>query len=82
MVLDAITGQNALRQAQEFHKTLNLTGLIFTKCDSSSKGGSAVGIVRELKVPISYIGVGETVADLNVFDLDEYLKALLDIESN
>lgn len=79
LVLDAITGQNALRQAQEFHKALALTGLIFTKCDGSSKAGSALGIVSQLKVPISYIGVGEGVEDLNTFKLDEYLNALLDV---
>ncbi len=77
LVLDAITGQNALRQAEEFHKALGLTGLIFTKCDGSSKGGSAISIVQKLKVPIAFIGVGESVEDLNRFDLDDYLKALL-----
>ncbi|OFZ13221.1 MAG: signal recognition particle-docking protein FtsY [Bdellovibrionales bacterium GWA2_49_15] len=77
LVLDAITGQNALRQAQEFHKTLGLTGLIFTKCDSSSKAGSAVGIVQELKVPIAYIGVGEDVEDLDRFVVEDYLGLLL-----
>ena len=78
LVLDAITGQNALRQAEEFHKTLGLTGLIFTKCDGSSKAGSAVGIVEKLQVPITYIGVGESVEDLNEFRLEDYLGALLD----
>ncbi|MEK6624743.1 MAG: signal recognition particle-docking protein FtsY [Bdellovibrionota bacterium] len=77
LVLDAITGQNALRQAQEFNKTLGLTGLIFTKCDSSSKAGSAVGIVQELKVPITYIGVGEDVEDLDRFIVEDYLGSLL-----
>ncbi len=77
LVIDAITGQNAVGQAQEFNKTLGLTGLIFTKCDGSSKAGSAVSIVNQLKVPMTYIGVGEGVEDLNVFDLDDYLKALL-----
>lgn len=79
LVIDAITGQNAIRQAEEFHKTLNLSGLIFTKCDGSSKAGSAVSIVQSLKVPITYIGVGESVDDLNNFSLDEYLDALLDL---
>lgn len=79
LVIDAITGQNAIRQAEEFHKTLNLSGLIFTKCDGSSKAGSAVSIVQSLKVPITYIGVGESVEDLNNFSLDEYLDALLDL---
>lgn len=81
LVLDAITGQNALRQAQEFHKALQLTGIIFTKCDGSAKAGSAVGIVDQLKVPITYIGVGETVEDLHLFDLDLYLKTLVGLET-
>lgn len=78
LVIDAITGQNALRQADEFNKTLSLSGLIFTKCDGSSKAGSAVGIVKALQVPVVYIGVGETAEDLDQFVLDDYLKALLD----
>lgn len=77
LVVDAITGQNAIRQAEEFNKALELTGLIFTKCDGSAKAGSAVGIVQKLEVPIVYIGVGEQVEDLNKFDLDDYLGALL-----
>ena len=77
LVIDSITGQNAIRQADEFNKALGLTGLIFTKCDSSSKAGSAVSIVEKLQVPISYIGVGESVEDLNIFDLNDYLNALL-----
>ena len=80
LVIDAITGQNAIRQAEEFHKTLNLTGLIFTKCDGSSKAGSAISIVEKLKTPITYIGVGENVEDLNIFNLDDYLGALLGLE--
>lgn len=81
LVLDAITGQNALKQAQEFHKTLQLTGIIFTKCDGSAKAGSALGIVDQLHVPITYIGVGESVDDLQLFDLDLYLKTLVGIQS-
>ena len=77
LVIDAITGQNAIRQAEEFNQTLGLTGLIFTKCDGSSKAGSAVGIVKNLNVPIAYIGVGENVEDLNLFKVDEYLDSLL-----
>lgn len=77
LVIDAITGQNALRQAEEFNKALALTGLIFTKCDGSSKAGSAVSIVKNLQVPITYIGVGENVEDLNQFTLNEYLDALV-----
>lgn len=81
LVVDAITGQNAMRQAEEFNKSLDLTGLIFTKCDGSSKAGSAVGIVENLQVPIAYIGVGEDVEDLDIFKLDSFLNALLGIES-
>ncbi|WP_164848522.1 signal recognition particle-docking protein FtsY [Halobacteriovorax sp. HLS] len=80
LVIDAITGQNAIRQAEEFNNALSLNGLIFTKCDGSSKAGSAIGIVDKLKVPITYIGVGEHVEDLNIFNLDEYLNALLNLE--
>jgi len=81
LVLDAITGQNAIKQAIEFNNYLGITGLIFTKCDSSSKAGSAISIVDKLKVPITYIGVGESVEDLDIFNLDDYLSALLAIDS-
>ena len=77
LVLDAITGQNAIRQAEEFHRALGLTGLIFTKCDGSSKAGSLVGIVEQLQVPAVFIGIGEKVDDLARFSLDDYLTALL-----
>lgn len=77
LVIDAITGQNAIRQAEEFNKTLDLSGLIFTKCDGSSKAGSAVAIVQKLQVPITYIGVGENVEDLNEFALNDYIDALI-----
>jgi fused signal recognition particle receptor len=79
LVIDAVTGQNAMRQAEEFHQALNLSGLIFTKCDGSSKAGGAVGIINKLQVPIIYIGVGESVDDLNIFNQGEYLNALLDL---
>lgn len=79
LVIDSITGQNALKQAEEFNKALNLTGLVFTKCDGSAKAGNAISIVNNLRVPITYIGVGEEVEDLEVFDLSEYLNSLLGI---
>jgi len=82
LVLDAITGQNAVKQALEFHKHIGLTGLILTKCDGSAKAGGAVSIVSELKLPIYYVGVGESVEDLDQFNLEIYLKALLGIESS
>ena len=77
LVIDSITGQNAIVQAQQFDRALGITGLVLTKCDGSSKAGSAVGIVQKLQKPIVYIGVGEGVDDLNRFDLDDYLHALL-----
>jgi fused signal recognition particle receptor len=77
LVIDAITGQNALRQAKEFNASLELSGLVFTKCDGSSKAGSAVSIVDELKVPIVYVGVGEDVEDLDIFNLDDFLTGLV-----
>lgn len=80
LVIDAITGQNALKQASEFHKALGLTGIVFTKCDGSAKAGSAVGIVEELKVPITYIGVGESVEDLQPFKVSEYVAALVGLD--
>jgi fused signal recognition particle receptor len=82
LVIDAITGQNALKQAAEFHKTLGLTGLVFTKCDGSAKAGSAVAIVQQLQVPITYIGVGESVEDLQPFSVDEYVGALVGLSEN
>lgn len=80
LVIDAVTGQNAMRQAEEFNQALNLSGLIFTKCDGSSKAGGAIGIINKLQVPITYIGVGESVEDLNIFNQKEYLSALLDMQ--
>ncbi len=77
LVIDSITGQNAMVQAREFHQSLNLTGIIFTKCDGSSKAGGALGIIDELQVPIVYIGVGESEEDLRPFELQDYLTALI-----
>ncbi len=77
LVIDSITGQNALAQAKEFNKALNLTGLVLTKCDGSSKAGNAISMASSLSVPITYIGVGEDVEDLEIFNTDEYLDALL-----
>ena len=67
LVIDGVTGQNAMSQAREFNSTLNLTDLIITKCDGSSKAGAVVGIVEELRIPVACIGVGEGVEDLEVF---------------
>ena len=76
LTIDAATGQNSLRQAQEFHGHLGLTGLVLTKYDGPSKAGSIVGIVDSLKVPVNFLGTGESIGDLRPFSSDDYLKAL------
>ncbi len=80
VVLDGTTGQNALSQAREFGEVADLTGIILTKMDGTAKGGIAVAIQSELKVPVKYIGVGETIEDLQKFDSEEFVNALFDID--
>ena len=78
IVLDGTTGQNALVQAREFGEVADLTGIILTKLDGTAKGGIAVAIQSELSVPVKYIGVGETIDDLQKFDADAFVSALFD----
>lgn len=78
IVLDGTTGQNALAQARQFGEVTDLTGIILTKMDGTAKGGIAVAIQSELKVPVKYIGVGETIEDLQKFDPEEFVNALFD----
>lgn len=80
IVLDGTTGQNALSQAREFGEVADLTGIILTKMDGTAKGGIAVAIQSELHVPVKYIGVGETIEDLQKFDSDEFVNALFDVK--
>ncbi len=82
IVLDGTTGQNALVQAREFGAVAELTGIILTKMDGTAKGGIAVAIQSELRVPVKYIGVGETIDDLQKFDSDEFVNALFDVKSD
>lgn len=77
LVVDATTGQNALNQALHFHQAVGLTGITLTKLDGTAKGGILFAIADRLKVPIRFIGVGETIDDLRPFDADEFLDALL-----
>ena len=77
-VLDATTGQNALQQAKEFNEVADITGIILTKMDGTAKGGIAVAIQAELGIPVKYIGVGETIDDLQKFDADAFVRALFD----
>lgn len=76
LVLDATTGQNALSQADMFNKNLGVTGIILTKLDGTAKGGIVVGISRQLKIPIVYIGIGEKIDDLKPFDAKEFVDAI------
>ncbi len=80
MVLDAPTGQNGLAQARMFHEAIGLTGMCITKLDGTAKGGIVVRIVRELKIPIKLIGVGEKVDDLESFDAGRFIDALVPLE--
>ena len=80
VVLDATTGQNALAQAKEFSDVADITGIILTKMDGTAKGGIAVAIQAELGIPVKYIGVGESIDDLQKFDSDTFVNALFATE--
>lgn len=82
IVLDGTTGQNALVQAKEFGEVASLTGIILTKMDGTAKGGIAVAIQSELNVPVKYIGVGETIEDLQKFDSDDFVDALFNVKED
>ena len=77
LVLDATTGQNGLQQAKVFRETAGLTGIILTKLDGTAKGGICVAIAQELGVPVKFVGLGEGIDDLQPFDAEEYVKALI-----
>lgn len=81
VVLDATTGQNALVQARDFSDVAKISGIVLTKMDGTAKGGIAVAIQSELAVPVKYIGVGETIDDLQKFDSDEFVNALFDVKN-
>lgn len=82
VVLDATTGQNALQQAKEFKEAADITGIILTKMDGTAKGGIAVAIQAELGIPVKYIGVGESIDDLQKFDADTFVDALFSTQSD
>ena len=77
LVLDATTGQNGLQQAKVFKETAGLTGIILTKLDGTAKGGICVAIAQELGVPVKFVGLGEGIDDLQPFDAQEYVRALI-----
>ena len=78
LVLDATVGQNGLNQAREFMNVAGVTGIVLTKLDGTAKGGIAVAIAHDLKLPIRYVGVGESIDDLIPFSADEYVDALFE----
>ena len=76
LILDATTGQNAISQARLFHESIGVTGLALTKLDGTAKGGIVVSICHDLKLPLKYIGIGENIEDLQLFDPEEFVNAL------
>ncbi len=82
VVLDGTTGQNALAQAKEFKEVADITGIILTKLDGTAKGGIAVAIQSELGIPVKYIGVGESIDDLQKFDADQFVNALFNVSQD
>ena len=82
VVLDATTGQNALQQAKEFKEVADITGIVLTKMDGTAKGGIAVAIQAELGIPVKYIGVGETIDDLQKFNSTTFVNALFAVKED
>lgn len=80
LVLDATSGQNALSQAQKFHESVGITGLVLTKLDGTAKGGAVIGIVDELQIPVKFIGFGEGIDDMKPFNAEDFVDALFDTD--
>ena len=80
LVLDALTGQNGLHQAQGFLETANVSGIVLTKLDSSARGGAAFAVTRATGIPIKFVGVGERLTDFEPFDPDRFVQALLEAQ--
>ncbi len=81
LVLDATTGQNALMQARQFHNDIGISGIVLTKLDGTAKGGIIFALANELNIPIRFIGIGEQVTDLRIFEPESFVTALLDINT-
>lgn len=83
LVIDAGTGQNAIASAQEFKKSIpDITGLVLSKLDGTAKGGVIIPLIKEIKVPVKFVGIGEGLKDLDVFSADEFLNSIFEEESN
>ena len=81
LVIDGTLGANSIEQAKVFHRSFGLTGLVVTKLDGTSRGGAIVGIWRELKLPVYFVGLGEQAEDLQPFSVDNYVKAIFGLEA-
>ena len=77
LVLDSTTGQNAISQVKAFKETVDITGLILTKLDGTAKGGAVLGIVHKNKIPIKFIGVGEQIDDMEIFNSEDFVNSIL-----
>lgn len=77
LVIDGTTGQNAIEQVKAFKETANITGLVLTKLDGTAKGGVIIGIVDKNHIPVKFIGVGEKIDDMEVFNSEEFVKAII-----
>ena len=77
VVLDATTGQNAISQVKAFKETVQITGIVLTKLDGTAKGGVVLGIVEENHIPIKFIGVGEQIEDMEIFNSKDFVKAII-----
>ena len=77
LVIDATTGQNAISQVKAFKEVAPITGLVLTKLDGTAKGGVVLGIVHENKIPVKFIGVGEGIEDMEVFDSKDFVNAII-----
>jgi len=77
LVIDGTTGQNAISQVKAFKEEANITGLVLTKLDGTAKGGVVIGIVEENKIPVKFIGVGEQIDDMEIFNSEDFVKAII-----
>ena len=78
LVLDGSTGQNAYEQARQFSQATDVTALAVTKLDGTARGGVVIGISDQMKIPVKYIGLGEGIEDIQIFDKEEFIKSLFD----
>ncbi len=77
LVIDATTGQNAISQVKAFKEATDITGLVLTKLDGTAKGGVVIGIIAENDIPVKFIGIGEQIDDMEIFNQDDFLKAII-----